>query len=76
MEIATGLYKSKTGNNKRDCKKAEIEFWKKPEIQKEEEEIMSEIAFNKTKRERNWKISDLENILPNLYRKITAHNIV
>ncbi len=67
--LAAELYKEKTKLKIRAFQKIEHEFWEKQEIKQEATEIKNEITYSTVKRDRNWKISDLEMILPNLYKK-------
>ncbi|WP_452231533.1 DUF4240 domain-containing protein [Lacinutrix sp. MEBiC02595] len=64
------LYRQETGLKIKAFQKIESDFWKKPKSKVEQTEIKSEIILNNMKRDRNWKISDLQNILPNMYEKL------
>ncbi|WP_036154004.1 DUF4240 domain-containing protein [Maribacter forsetii] len=68
--LAAKLYKEKTGIKKKAFQKVESDFWNKPETEKEQAEIKSEIVLSDIKRDRNWKIPDLEDVLPNLFKKV------
>ena len=72
--LAAKIYKKTTFTKIKQYNKLLSEFWCKPSSVKEIKEIEIEIINKGAKRDRNWSLDDLKNILPRLYAKHIEKN--
>lgn len=69
--LAAAAYKKTSGISDRAYAKIENQFCLSPERGAEKQIIENEIEFSPITRNRDWELSEIEAILPNLHRKLT-----
>ncbi|MBK9576525.1 MAG: DUF4240 domain-containing protein [Fibrobacteres bacterium] len=68
--LAVAIYKRNSGVGHRVYAKIENQFWQSPERSAEKQAIESEIEFSPIVRNRDWELSEIEVVLPNLHGKL------